>query len=416
MKKYIELYNKIKNEIEQNQLMPGDKIPSIRKASELYNVSITTVQNAYFDLCTDGYIAAIDKSGYFVTDIAAKVIDKNVKSDNTAVLYDLTGGIADEECFDLSLWQRYIKSALRQKHRLLSYSSAQGEADLREAITKYIYEKRNVVTSADRIIIGAGVQSLLQILCSLIDKNQCVSFPDNSFTQGIKVFNDYGFEIHTRDKNADIIYVSPSHMTSWGNVMPTKRRLELVSYSQKNNSLVIEDDYENEFLYNSKPTPSLYALGKGNVIYIGSFSAMLLPAIRISFMVLTKELAEKFKSNESKYAQTASLTEQIALCNYIRDGHIYSQTRKIRRLYTAKTKLFYGKMKSAIPHISARISENALQVIVNTEQPHTETEFNALGIKIYMPDKNTIVFSPIGIKTEQFDELINILDVNIFKK
>lgn len=73
-------------------------------------------------------------------------------------------------------------------------------------------------------------------------------------------------------------------------------------------------------------------------------------------------------------------------------------------------------MKSAIPHISARISENALQVIVNTEQPHTETEFNALGIKIYMPDKNTIVFSPIGIKTEQFDELINILDVNIFKK
>jgi len=416
MKKYIELYNKIKNEIEQNQLMPGDKIPSIRKASELYNVSITTVQNAYFDLCTDGYIAAIDKSGYFVTDIAAKVIDNNVKSDNTAVLYDLTGGIADEECFDLSLWQRYIKSALRQKHRLLSYSSAQGEADLREAITKYIYEKRNVVTFADRIIIGAGVQSLLQILCSLIDKNQCVSFPDNSFTQGIKVFNDYGFEIHTRDKNADIIYVSPSHMTSWGNVMPTKRRLELVSYSQKNNSLVIEDDYENEFLYNSKPTPSLYALGKGNVIYIGSFSAMLLPAIRISFMVLTKELAEKFKSNESKYAQTASLTEQIALCNYIRDGHIYSQTRKIRRLYTAKTKLFYSKMKSAIPHISARISENALQVIVNTEQPHTETEFNALGIKIYMPDKNTIVFSPIGIKTEQFDELINILDVNIFKK
>ena len=265
MKKYVEIYNRIKSEIEQNQLKPGDKIPSVRKASKLYNVSITTVQNAYFDLCTDGYIAAIDKSGYFVTDIAAKVIESNVKSDNTAVLYDLTGGIADEECFDLSLWQRYIKSALRQKKRLLSYSTPQGELDLREAIAKYIYEKRNVVTSADRIIIGAGVQSLMQILCSLIDKNQCVSFPDSSFAQGIKVFDDYGFEIHTRDKNADIIYVSPSHMTSWGNVMPTKRRLELVSYSQKNNSLVIEDDYENEFLYNSKPTPSLYALAKATL-------------------------------------------------------------------------------------------------------------------------------------------------------
>ena len=414
MKKYIELYNKIKNEIEERELKPGDKIPSVRKASNLYNVSITTVQNAYFDLCTDGYIAAIDKSGYFVTDIAQKVIDNNIKADNTDILYDLTGGIADEECFDLSLWQRYIKSALRQRNRLLSYSAAQGESDLREAISKYIYEKRNVAASADRIVIGAGVQSLMQILCSLIDKNQCVSFPDNSFTQGIKVFDDYGFEIHTRDKDADIIYVSPSHMTSWGNVMPTKRRLELVSYSQKNNSLVIEDDYENEFLYNSKPTPSLYALGKGNVVYVGSFSAMLLPAIRISFMVLTKELAEKFKNNEAKYAQTASLTEQIALCNYIRDGHIYSQTRKIRRLYTAKTKLFYNKLKSAVPQINAKISENSLQVIVKAEQPHSEEDFETLGIKIYMPDNKTIVFSPIGVKTEQFDKLINILKVNIF--
>lgn len=416
MKKYIELYNRIKNEIEQHQLKPGDKIPSVRKASEIYNVSITTVQNAYFDLCTDGYIAAIDKSGYFVTDIASKVIENSEKYDSTAVVYDLTGGIADEECFDLLLWQRYIKSALRQKNRLLSYSSPQGEFDLREAIAKYIYEKRNVVTSADRIVIGAGVQSLLQILCSLIDKNQCVSFPDSSFTQGIRVFDDYGFEIHTRDKDADIIYVSPSHMTSWGNVMPTKRRLELVSYSQKNNSLVIEDDYENEFLYNSKPTPSLYALGKGNVVYIGSFSAMLLPAIRISFMVLTEELAEKFKCNEAKFAQTASLTEQIALCNYIRDGHIYSQTRKIRRLYTAKTKLFYNKLKNAVPNINARISENSLQVIVNTVQTHSEEEFSNLGIKIYMPDKNTIVFSPIGVETEQFDKLIDILNVNIFIK
>lgn len=416
MKKYVELYNTIRREIEQHQLKPGDKIPSIRKASEIYNVSITTIQNAYFDLCTDGYIASIDKSGYFVTDIAAKKVDTNENTADTEVLYDLTGGIADEECFDLSLWQRYIKSALRQKNRLLSYSSAQGESDLREAISKYIYEKRNVVTSADRIIVAAGVQPLLQILCSLIDKKQSVSFPDSSFTQGIKVFRDYGFDVHTRDKDANIIYVSPSHMTSWGNVMPTKRRLELVSYSQKNNSLVIEDDYENEFLYNSKPTPSLYALGKDNVIYIGSFSAMLLPAIRISFMVLTKELTETFKSNEEKYAQTASLTEQIALCNYIRDGHIYSQTRKIRRLYTAKTKLFYNKLKNAMPHINARISENSLQVIVNTDKPYSETEFEEHGIKIYMPSEKTIVFSPVGIKTEKFDELINIMNVNIFLK
>lgn len=414
MKKYIELYNTIKNEIEQGELKSGDRIPSVRKASEIYRVSITTVQNAYFDLCADGYIAAIDKSGYFVTDIAEKVIINNESNERTADLYDLTGGIADEECFDLALWQRYIKSALRQSDRLLSYSRGQGEYDLREAISKYIYEKRNIVTSPDRIVIGAGVQPLLQILCSLMDKNQCVSFPDASFVQGISVFRDYGFDIHTRDKNADIIYVSPSHMTSWGDVMPIKRRLELVSYSQKNDSLVIEDDYENEFQYNSKPTPSLYALGKGNIIYIGSFSAMLLPAIRISFMVLTKELSEQFRTNEFRFAQTASLTEQIALCNYIRDGHIYSQTKKIRRLYTAKTKLFYTMLKDTISNLDVKISENALQVIIKTENSHTQEEFKKSGIKIHMPDEKTLVISPTGIKTQLFDEIIKKLKVNIF--
>ncbi len=414
MKKYIELYNIIKNKIEQGELKPGDRIPSVRKASEIYRVSITTVQNAYFDLCADGYIAAIDKSGYFVTDIAEKVIVNNENNENKDKLYDLTGGIADEECFDLALWQRYIKSALRQNERLLSYSQAQGEYDLREAISKYIYEKRNIVTSADRIVIGAGVQPLLQILCSLIDKNQCVSFPDNSFVQGIRVFSDYGFNVHTRDKDADIIYVSPSHMTSWGDVMPIKRRLELVRYSQKNNSLVIEDDYENEFQYNSKPTPSLYALGKGNIVYVGSFSAMLLPAIRISFMVLTTELAEKFRENEFRFAQTASLTEQIALCNYIRDGHIYSQTRKIRRLYTAKTKLFYNLFKEALPQLDTKISENALQVIIKTEASLSTEEFEKIGIKVYMPNDKTIVISPAGIKTKLFEEIINKLKVNIF--
>jgi GntR family transcriptional regulator/MocR family aminotransferase len=243
----------------------------------------------------------------------------------------------------------------------------------------------------------------------LLDKNSCVSFPDKSFYQGIGIFTDYGFNVHTRDKDADIIYVSPSHMTSWGDVMPIKRRLELVAYSQQNNSLVIEDDYENEFQYNTHPTPSLYALGTDNIVYIGSFSAMLLPGIRISFMVLTKKLTDKFKQNESKFAQTASLTEQIALCNYIRDGHIYSQTRKIRRLYTAKTKIFYNLLKVQIPNINAKISENSLQVIITSNKKLTYEQFEKLDIKVYLADSNTLVLSPVGVKNEYYENIIKLI-------
>lgn len=408
MKKYSRLYNEIKSMITSKQLVCGDKIPSVRKAAEIYGVSTTTVQNAYFELCADGYIIAQPKSGYFVSDINEIITREETVLEKPKIKYDLTGGVADADSFDFTVWQRYIKSALRQRDRLLSYSEPQGEYDLRCAISGYIREKRNVIASPDRIVIGAGVQPLLQTLCSLLRDKRVVSFPDKSFVQGMGIFADNGFEVHTRDKDADIIYVSPSHMTRWGDVMPIKRRLELIDYSVKHSSLVIEDDYENDFLYNVKPTPSLYALGKGNIVYIGSFSAMLLPGIRISFMVLTKELERAYKENCYRYAQTASKTEQIALCQYIRDGHINSQTRKIRRLYSAKTKEFAKLIKKEFPNSLVEIGENTLQIILKCpfEKDLSVFEENGLSVFVEKYENNelVLVISPSGISQKDLEK------------
>lgn len=407
MKKYAKVYNEIKNMISSKQLVSGEKIPSVRKAAEMFGVSTTTVQNAYFDLCADGYVIAHAKSGYFVADVKNILAQEKEVSVKSKVKYDLTGGIADPESFDLPLWQRYIKSALRQKERLLSYSEPQGEYDLRQAISGYIREKRNVIASPDRIVIGAGVQPLLQTLCSLLDRKNIISFPDKSFEQGIGIFSDNGFEVHTRDKDADIIYVSPSHMTRWGDVMPIKRRLELVEYSVKHNSVVIEDDFENEFLYNVRPTPSLYALGKGNIIYIGSFSGMLLPGIRISFMVLTPQLETKYKKNCKRYAQTASKTEQIALCQYIRDGRIYSQTRKIRRLYSAKTKEFAALLRQMMPEAEIDIGENTLQIVLKCKFSKDPSVFEKKGVEVFVEKYEngalTLVLSPSAIRQKELE-------------
>lgn len=393
--------------------MPGEKIPSVRKAAESYRVSLTTVQSAYFELCADGYIIAQSKSGYFVSDNVHSHPAEEQVDVQSNIIYDLSGGLADEESFDFSLWQKYIKSALRQSERLLSYSQPKGEYDLRCAISQYIKEKRNVITSPDRIIIGAGMQPLLHILCSLLDKKLCVSFPDKSFVLGMSVFADYGFDVHIRDKDADVIYVSPSHMTRWGDVMPIKRRLELVDYSRKHNSLVIEDDYENEFLYNVKPTPSLYALGKDNIIYMSSFSAMLLPGIRVSFMVLNKELTEKYNQNAFRYAQTAGKTEQIALCSYIRDGRIKSQIRKIRRIYSAKTKKFAGILKELLPEAKIEIGENTLQIVLVAKWNKPLAEFEKAGIKVfaekYENNRITLVLSPSGIPGAELEKAARLL-------
>lgn len=189
-------------------------------------------------------------------------------------------------------------------------------------------------------MVGAGVQSLLHIICPLIKDKKTVSFPTPSFIQGSTVFSDYGFEVRYRSKDSGVIYVSPAHMTKWGEIMPVSRRLELIRHASSRGSLIIEDDIENEFVYLQKPTPSLFSLAGGqNVIYIGSFSRLLLPSIRISFMVLPPTLVDAYKDKAAAYNQTASKAEQIALCQFIRDGHLAAQTRKLKRLYSQKLRL-----------------------------------------------------------------------------
>lgn len=413
MKKYAEIYNYYKQLIESSQLKGGDKIPSVRKATKIFGVSKTTVQNAYFDLQADGYIIAAPKSGYYVTQMKAKPVEKHTEHlQKNKIIYDFKSGDADKSSFDLNLWQRYIKSALRRQDRLMSYSEEQGESDLREALSDYIREKRNVAASPDRIVIGAGVQCLLGVLCSIIKERGTVSFPDSSFVQGIELFKDYGFDVHTRFKDANIIYVSPSHMTSYGDVMPIKRRLELVDYSIKHSSIVIEDDYDSDFLYQTKPMPSLYALSNnGNVVYMGSFSNVLIPGIRISYMVLTENLAKIYESEKEKFAQTASKTEQIALCQYIRDGHIMSQTRKVRRLYTAKAKAAYEYIKEALPEVKCSMSENGLQVKITAEYCGEISEFEQNGISVHIKEYNgsiiKLVLSPSAVSQDDLKPAID---------
>ena len=123
---------------------------------------------------------------------------------------------------------------------MLSYGEPQGESDFREVLADYIRERRNVICSPDDIVVGAGLQPLLQILCPLIRERKTVSFPTPSFIQGSTIFEDYGFDVHYRDKNCDVIYVSPAHMTKWGEIMPVKRRLELIHHAEANNTLSLK--------------------------------------------------------------------------------------------------------------------------------------------------------------------------------
>ena len=342
-KLYMQIYDYYKNLIESGKLPEGSKLPSIRRCAEERNVSKTTVEQGYMCLCDDGYILPKSQSGYYVSKRSntAKMTEKkseNKESKNT-ILYDFASAGVDAESFNMDIWRRYVKSALRQTEKLLFYGEPQGEYDLRREIANYARETRNCICTEENVVIGAGVQTLLNILCPLLKGKKTVCFDDLSYRQGAAIFTDYGFKVNNDREKSNIIYTSPSYSTRWGDIMSVKDRFDLTEYARKTGKLIIEDDYGSEFRYFNRPTPSLQGLDGGeNIVYLGTFSKLLLPSIRISFMILPQSLINEYNKKKHLYNQTVSKADQIALCSYIRDGHLNSQIRKSRKLYTQKSK------------------------------------------------------------------------------
>ena len=353
--RYLQVYEYYKNLIVTSRLMPGTKMPSIRRCAQQLGLSRTTIETAYLCLAADGYIISKPQSGYYVTGRTVKNTShkdnpgtKAGSSSSPEIQYNFTSNNVDADSFDFNLWRRYIKSTLRQDGRMLTYGEPQGEYELREVICNYVINKRNAVCRPENIIIGAGSQTLMNILCPLIRERKNVCFHDSRFAQGMVIFEDYGFDVEKDKENANVLYMTPSHMTSLGDVMSVQKRLELLKECAAHDRLIIEDDYDNEFRYFTKPIPCLQGLAGGeNVVYLSTFSKLLLPSIRLSFMILPDSLLPLYEQKKALYNQTASKSEQLALCQFLRDGHLDSQIRKLKRLYSNKAKTLSTLLEEA---------------------------------------------------------------------
>ena len=372
LSRYLRVYQYYKDLILSGQLLPDTKLPSIRKGSQQLQMSRTTMESAYLLLAAEGYIISKPQSGYYVTDIAEKqrkqvaVHLSKKKEEEDKILYDFATSNVDKESFRFELWRRYMKSALRQDERLLSYGEPQGELEFREVLCQYLQKERNVICSPEQIVIGAGVQSLLHILCPLLNKKR-VLFRNQAFAQGRAIFEDYGFEV-LEDSGAekDIYYISPSQMTKGGEILPIRDRMKLIQEASEKRFLIVEDDYNSEFQYFQKPMPSLQGLAGGRgVVYLGTFSKMLLPSIRMSFMVLPQEMLFLYERRKNLYNQTASKAEQIAITQFIRDGHLSSQIRKSRKIHQEKSAQLVRVLKKQLGNIArVRMGESGFSVYV----------------------------------------------------
>lgn len=397
MKVYEQVYSFYVKQIEDGSLKTGDRMPSIRESERTLNVSRTSIETAYLQLAADGYIYSVEKVGYFVSDMVLRIENENNqvisgnKKESKEYTYDLAVIGEDKTVSCLQLWRRYMKSALRQEERLLNYPNNQGEEDLRQEIAAYVRKTRNIICSADDIVIGAGFQSLLSLLISLIPGEKTISFPTKNFADGATIFKNAGYEVNYRNKECHVIYVTPSYMTKWGEVMTMKRRHELIDHARINNHLIIEDDYQNEFVFSNKATPSLYAMTGGeNIAFLGSFSRVLLPSVRISFLILPKGVRKEYEGIKHLYNQTASIAEQIALASFLRDGHLNRHIKKMRRLYEEKRKLMYQGLKKVFTKDASIImGESGMEIGVKLSGKDLEDKLKKGDVRVNIVDSGS---------------------------
>nr|WP_312577272.1 PLP-dependent aminotransferase family protein [Sedimentibacter sp.] len=440
---YIQLYEYIKSEITVGLLKPDSKLPSIREASSTLKLSKTTIENAYSQLVAEGYIDNIPKKGYYVCNLIEYSFtgDSNFYKGDTNQFTELryiNDGV-DNTSFDISAWKRiYTKVISDNGTNIYNNGSIQGEIELRNGIADFVNTMRGGNTTANQVIIGAGIQYLLGILMGIIKSNYtAVAVETPGYSKAEFIFEDYsldikhipvtenGFPISSlKDSCANLVYISPSHQYPMGTVMPINKRMELLDWAYKNNGLIIEDDYDGIIRYGGMPIPCLQGLDKNDcVIYLGSFSKMLLPSLRISYMIIPKNLLSKYYIIKSRYTQSTSKIDQLVLANFMKEGYMLKHLRKIKRIYRKKNLLLTNSIIEKFKdNIEIKNSDSGLHIVCEVKTDKRESKIiedskqNNILLNIVSSKENKITFSLnySGINIHEISEFTDVLGKILF--
>ncbi len=362
---HIQLYNAIKEDIIAHY-QAGDKLPSIRKLASLYNLSKNTIESSYKQLYAEGYIESFPKRGYFVSDIyfdgfrGADKVHKSPNPPKKAYRYDFFPAQLHKDDFPLKLWKRTFMKAIDESLDFGAYHDGQGEWGLREQIASYLLDARGVRCDANEIVICSGFGEAMELLAKLLkERYDTLGMESPGYHVAKRAFEAYGYAIadiavdekgimidSLKRSNAQIVYITPSHQYPTGVAMPITNRLALLEYIHSINGLIIEDDYDSELSYENRPIPSLQGLDKyDSVVYMGTFSKSLSPAIRVSYMRLPKHLLASYHDSFDAHFPKVSLTTQKTLELFMREGHYDRHVRKIRTLNRKKHNLMRDELK-----------------------------------------------------------------------
>ena len=375
---YLQLYRELREAIETGRFRSDTRVPSSRSLALDLGLSRKTVVEAFEQLAAEGYLEAKVGSGTYVSRALPQEIRKpqvrSRKASNGGVPARTTSGRGREiagispffpavkakpfrhglpalDAFPLKLWTQLAGKRLRSLPRdLLGYGDPKGYRPLRDAIASYLGTARAVRCEPEQVVIVAGSQQAIYLAALvLLDQNDCAWIEDPGYLgargalqiagarlipvpvdeQGLRV--SAGVKLH---QNARLVYVTPSNQYPLTVTMSLSRRLELLEWAQASGAWIIEDDYDSEFRYNSRPVASLQGLDRyGRVIYLGTFSKLLAPTLRIGYFVLPPELVDVFSAASSLITRHPPALEQIVLTDFIEQGHLARHIRRMRTIY-----------------------------------------------------------------------------------
>ena len=433
---YEALYRCIREDILSGALAPGEKLPSKRALAQNLEVSKITVETAYSQLLSEGYIRAQEKVGYFVETVERHSRPEHREAapgteEKQRWLLDLTAN--GTEHFPFSVWSRLQREVmLDYGQQLLAPLPNQGIPELRQAISEHLGAFRGMHVDPDYILIGAGTDFLYNLLIQLLGRDKTYAVEEPGYGKIRMVYGAAGVacvsalmdEKGVRPDSlteADVLHCSPSHHFPSGLVTPVSRRLELLDWA-KEGRWIIEDDYDSEFRFDAHPKPAMQSLDfSGRVIYMNTFSKSLAPSIRISYMVLPRALMEEFRRRLGFYSCTVPSFEQYTLARFLSRGHFEKHINRMRKFYKNRRNAVVSLLENCT--FSSRLTileqDAGLHFLLKVDTPISDRELTERlargGIRVKAlsdyyhegsEDRHCLVVNYSGLKEETLAEAL----------
>jgi GntR family transcriptional regulator / MocR family aminotransferase len=385
---FRQIYLALRRAILQGAFRGGERLPSTRDLAEQLRVSRTVVLMAYDQLLAEGFVRGRAGSGTYVPEGLSSHAPR--RSQDAACLhlsrfgtsaaaaapsvdfprvssrpprYDFSYRGTPVENFPFETWRRILmRRARKAPVKTLDYGPSAGSLALREAIAAHLRRSRAVVCEASQIIVVNGSQQALDLAIRVVmERGDRVVIEEPQYQGAREVFRAAGARFHPlpvdRDglnpdrlpRRARIAFVTPSHQLPTGTILPLSRRLVLLEWAKRAGAVVIEDDYDGEFHYEGQPVESMQGLDReGRVIYLGTFSRTIFPALRIGYMVAPLSLVPALSAAKWLADRHTATLEQETLAEFITTGAYERHLRRVRRANAARRRALLGAIHSIL--------------------------------------------------------------------